>query len=208
MKKLLFTLPEMKRALLCFIFSFSFFTVFSQDWVRMMQDPKANVKDVQAAFYKWYAQHKSKNTEEKNAVNKSRGETEEDGYALFKRWEYKMMLNTYPSGNRPDPISVANEYKEYLSSHRAEHRASAACNWTYVGNPNVPQYGGDGRIDRLIFYPGNTNIIYACSPSGGLWKTNNGGTTWATNTDQFENLGIGDMAINPLKPSIMYLGTG
>ncbi|HWY97659.1 MAG TPA: hypothetical protein VNY36_01125, partial [Bacteroidia bacterium] len=180
---------------------------FGQEWVRMMNDPNVNVHDVQDAFYKWYALHKGEHATDKSDIKNSRSDAEEDGYALFKRWEHYMIPRALPNGERPNTAAIAKEYKEYFDSKQA-HKTTSAATWAYVGNTSVPTYGGDGRINRVHFYPGNTNIIYACSPAGGLWKSTDGGNTWATNTDQLADIGTGDLAINPLNPSIMYLATG
>jgi photosystem II stability/assembly factor-like uncharacterized protein len=201
----------MKRITAC-LFAASIFisiSVSAQDWVGMMHNPSVNVHDVQAAFYKWHETHKTKN--DKSAGDLKRGRGEEENYELFKRWEHRMVVRTFPSGNRPDPIEIAKEYKDFLSSShkdKASHKALATPAWVYVGNTDVPTYGGDGRVNRVHFYPGNTNTIYACSPAGGLWVSTDGGNTWSTNTDQLGDLGLGDLAINPLKPTVMYLGTG
>jgi len=177
-----------------------------------MNDPNVNVHDVQNAFNQWNEQQKTQNNNT-SAYKVGETEAEEQGSELFKRWEYFMVPRTYPSGERPNQVANTQAYKAYLSSIQANsssERITGASNWTYVGNTVVPGGGGggDGRVNRVRFYPGNNNIIYACSPSGGLWKTTDGGNTWATNTDQLQEIGTSDIAINPLKPSIMYLATG
>jgi len=188
--------------------------LFAQNWVSMMRDPNANVHDVQTAFYQWYDQHKNDNTG--NAILRNgKGEAAEEGTELFKRWEYYMVPRTFPSGNRPNMAAIANEYHNYLSSlqnNNSSERTTGSSNWVYVGNTSVPTGSsagnGDGRINRVHFYPGNTNTIYATAPGGGLWKYTNGGSSWSTNTDHLEETGTSDIAINPLNPSIMYLAMG
>ena len=36
-----------------------------------------------------------------------------------------------------------------------------------------------GRIADIVFHPENDNIWYVAVGSGGVWKTENAGTTWA-----------------------------
>jgi len=145
-------------------------TLKAQDWTSMMKDQKANVHDVQNAFYNWYSTYKKDKTE--NAEEK-------DGpYEQFKRWEFLMEPRTYPSGNRPAPGAIAKQYADYLGAniHSAKHAPMGAANWSYTGNANVPSNGGgDGRVNYLRFMPGNNSIIFACIPTGGLWETTNGG---------------------------------
>ena len=172
----------------------------AQDWVNMMQNPNVNVHDVQKAFYEWYT------TNKKDAkANTLKGEDAQ--IELFKRWENFMVPRTYPSGDRIDPVKLAADFEKYKSlTHNAQ---GATANWTYVGNDSVPvNGGGDGRVDRLRFFPGSSTIMYACTPSGGLWKSTNGGNSWATNTDNLGDLAISDIAFDPYNPKVMYIGTG
>jgi hypothetical protein len=172
------------------------------DWLKMMRSGKANVHDIQKAFYAWYASHP-----EQVSID----DKEDCAYTLFKRWEWMMVPRTYPSGNYPDASIIAEQYTQMLHGNSANRTAQTAsvANWSYVGNDSVPTGGGgDGRVNRIRFYPGNSNIMYACTPTGGLWKSTNGGATWTTNTDQLAELGTSDVAIDPKNPNIMYLATG
>lgn len=67
---------------------------------------------------------------------------------------------------------------------------------------------GIGRIDAIAFDPADSNTIWVGAPSGGLWKTSNGGNTWTVLTDQLPTLGISAIAIHPSNPNIIYIGTG
>ncbi|HTB31805.1 MAG TPA: hypothetical protein VK808_07250, partial [Bacteroidia bacterium] len=209
MKKLLFTS-------FVFIITSLFFTANAQQWVSMMKDPKVNVHDVQNAFYAWYAKqpHAKKHLKElKERKHESKETGEDEALMQFKRWEYFYSKRTFPSGNRPDPTVMEKEFNDFKATqandNRSVHRITTAANWTYVGNTSVPSGGGgDGRVAHVRFNPLKTSIIYACTPSGGLWRSNNSGTTWATNTDQLIDLAVNDIAINPLDTNIMYMATG
>lgn len=67
---------------------------------------------------------------------------------------------------------------------------------------------GRGRIDRIAFHPTNANIIYAGAPSGNLWKTTDGGSTWNSVTDGLSNPGVGGVAVSPTNGNIVYVLTG
>jgi len=177
----------------------------AQDWLTMMKDGKTNVHVVQNAFTKW---HTAEAKDESKKI--SSGETEEDvNYTVYKRWEWLMEPRTYPTGNIPDKVTMSKIYDQVFNKHnRSAEKIQSAANWSYKGNIGVPTNGGDGRLNRIRFYPGSSNIIYACAPTGGLWKSINGGTTWSTNTDQLTELGTSDLAIDPTNPNIMYLATG
>jgi len=73
---------------------------------------------------------------------------------------------------------------------------------------NGSRQGGVGRIDCITFHPTDPNTIFVGSPSGGLWKTIDGGLSWEALTDHLPTLGVSDLEINPNYPDSMYLATG
>ncbi len=65
-----------------------------------------------------------------------------------------------------------------------------------------------GRILRIVVPESQSYTFYVVTATGGLWKTDNNGTTF---TPIFENEGtmaIGDMAVAPSNPDVLYVGTG
>ncbi len=90
-------------------------------------------------------------------------------------------------------------------------------NWTCMGptgNPSGTNSAiGVGQIHALAFdprYDGSTNqTIYAASPFGGLWRSENGGDDWAdVNTDFLPIASVSDIAINPLNHEAILITTG
>lgn len=85
--------------------------------------------------------------------------------------------------------------------------------WTQLGmvkfpeNPSV-QTTGMGRVSHLAFHPTDSNIVYAASASGGLWRSVNDGKTWKPLTDGFPNTACASICINRKNPKTLYLGTG
>jgi photosystem II stability/assembly factor-like uncharacterized protein len=51
-------------------------------------------------------------------------------------------------------------------------------------------------------------LFYVASASGGVWKTVNGGTTWTPIFDHEGSASIGDVAVAPSNPDIIWVGTG
>src|ERR1700674_1570014 len=51
-------------------------------------------------------------------------------------------------------------------------------------------------------------FFYVASASGGVWKTTNGGTTWEPIFDHQGSASIGDIAVAPSNPDIVWVGTG
>lgn len=65
-----------------------------------------------------------------------------------------------------------------------------------------------GRVTDVEGVPGNPRIVYVASASGGLWKTVNGGITWQPIFERQGTLSLGDIAIDPRNPEVIWAGTG
>ena len=68
--------------------------------------------------------------------------------------------------------------------------------------------GGLGRVNRIAFHPSDGNILYIACPSGGLWKSNNGGATWFPLADHIPTTGISGIVISHADPNTIYILTG
>jgi photosystem II stability/assembly factor-like uncharacterized protein len=65
-----------------------------------------------------------------------------------------------------------------------------------------------GRATDVEGVPGDPNLVYAATGSGGLWKTTNGGVTWAPIFERQGTISIGDIALAPGNPDVIWVGTG
>ena len=65
-----------------------------------------------------------------------------------------------------------------------------------------------GRIADVEGVPGDANVVYVASASGGLWKTTNGGVTWKPIFERQGTFSIGDIALAPSNPDVVWVGTG
>jgi len=74
--------------------------------------------------------------------------------------------------------------------------------WRLVG----PFRGG--RSCAVTGVPGNPHLFYFGSTGGGIWKTQDGGQTWATISDGFFGGSIGAIAVSESDPNIIYAGGG
>jgi photosystem II stability/assembly factor-like uncharacterized protein len=68
--------------------------------------------------------------------------------------------------------------------------------------------GMSGRITSIDVVHSNTDIMYAGSASGGLWKTTSAGISWEPIFDKENVLSIGAIAIQQDNPSVIWIGTG
>src|SRR3979490_1212851 len=65
-----------------------------------------------------------------------------------------------------------------------------------------------GRVDDFAVVETDPRIIYVGSAAGGGFKTVNGGACGAPIFDDQPNSTIGDIALAPSDPSIVWVGTG
>ena len=76
--------------------------------------------------------------------------------------------------------------------------------WRHIG----PSSFG-GRIDDIEAIPGRPSTILVGTAGGGVFRTTNNGTTWAPVFDRDgRSTSIGDIAIAPSDPGIVWVGTG
>lgn len=104
------------------------------------------------------------------------------------------------------PIATsAEERLKAWEQHELMKKSSIFKNlkWRSVG----PEFMG-GRITDIEVPPGNHFIIYVAVASGNVWKTENNGTTWIPIFDSESTFTIGDIAISPSNPDIIWVGTG
>ena len=65
-----------------------------------------------------------------------------------------------------------------------------------------------GRSAAVTGVPGQPNLFYMGATGGGVWKTDNAGTTWKNISDGFFGGSIGAVAVAPSDPNVIYVGGG
>ncbi len=78
-----------------------------------------------------------------------------------------------------------------------------------LGARNIGSAAMSGRIAALAgVHEGNRLTIYIGAASGGVWKSENGGTTYKPVFDKQPVQSIGAIAIDPTNPKVIWVGTG
>ncbi|MCK7541457.1 MAG: hypothetical protein MZV63_66530 [Marinilabiliales bacterium] len=65
-----------------------------------------------------------------------------------------------------------------------------------------------GRISDIVIHPLKRHTWYVAVGSGGVWKTENAGTTWTPVFDAQPSYSIGCVTLDPSNPETVWVGTG
>ncbi len=99
-----------------------------------------------------------------------------------------------PQPQTPPPAPPINESADPVLK---------AFRWRSIGPANM-----GGRIDDIAVVESNPSIYYVGYATGGIFKTVNNGTTFEPIFDIYPTNSIGDLAVAPSDPNIIYAGTG
>jgi photosystem II stability/assembly factor-like uncharacterized protein len=96
---------------------------------------------------------------------------------------------------------------KWFDQHEAMKESSWFKNlpWQFIGPTNV-----SGRMTdvEVVAPKGKNYTIYVAGASGGVWKTDNEGTTWKPIFENAASTAIGDITLAPSNQDIIWIGTG
>ena len=73
---------------------------------------------------------------------------------------------------------------------------------------NIGPAGMSGRVTSIDVDPTNSDMIYAGTASGGVWRSENAGQSWNSIWDNQPTSGIGVVKLDPNNSDIIWVGTG
>nr|MCH9659668.1 hypothetical protein [Bacteroidota bacterium] len=139
-----------------------------------------------------------------------RGRGKGTGYKQFKRWEYSARKLMNEQGYLQATETLLGEFITAQSSFQESMMADTS-NWEELGpttwNSTQGWNPGVGRITSFSVDPDDQNHIIVGSPSGGVWRTTNGGTNWTVLTDSYVNLDVYALAIHPIDKDTYFWGS-
>ena len=124
--------------------------------------------------------------------------------ALIKAWEHARRMPI-------DSLAWPNKGRRRESINRIDDNVDRDPNiagiqpdgWTWLGPGNI-----GGRVRSILIHPTNPDVMWLGSVTGGIWKTTNGGLSWAPLDDFMGNLSVTTMVMSPSDPNVIYAGTG
>ena len=172
---------------------------WSQEYRLMIAKGTYSVQDIQVEAESYF-----------DLVGRERG----TGFKTYKRWEAIALLMMDEDGMLKSPEYYYNTLESY-NKYRNENMNSSArtsvgtwedlgpTSWTATPNGYNP---GVGRVSAMDIDPLNPNHIIIGSPTGGIWKTIDGGVNWTVLTDNLSNLRVWSLTIDPQQSSTYYWG--
>lgn len=125
------------------------------------------------------------------------------GYKQFKRWEYVAQLELDAQGVKISNFTLSSLARDYRRAEREKQTESNNFGgaWVQLGptyhNATSGWNPGVGRVTSIGIETTNTDHIIVGSPTGGVWKTTDGGSTWIPLTDDYTTVDVYSLEISP-----------
>ncbi|NAS14406.1 thrombospondin type 3 repeat-containing protein [Poritiphilus flavus] len=167
----------------------------SKSAVAKSQQQRYTLDEISAAFHEYW---KGKNPNEKGS-----------GYKPYMRWENYWKHFVDENGYIPTSKELWDAWAKARSN---VSKTNPTSNWTPLGpfESGTLSIGqpGNGRINAVAVDPSNANTWYAGAPAGGIWKSTDAGATWTILFDDFPQIGVSGIAIDPNDSDVIYIATG
>ena len=105
---------------------------------------------------------------------------------------------------------VISAFQQGFSQKESENKDTLFSTSTFSGLKfrNLGPAFMSGRIADIAVHPEDKSTWYIAVGSGGVWKTENAGTTWKPIFDGEKSYSIGCITIDPNNPHVIWVGTG
>lgn len=132
------------------------------------------------------------------------------GYKPFKRWENYWRHFADSRGYLPSAKQLWNAWEQ--KTDPTAMAANPTSSWSSEGPEEVGILGNllqlNGRLHAVAVDPNNADIWYVGAPTGGIWKSYDAGDTWVSLFDNFLQIGVSGIAIDPNDSNVIYIATG
>ena len=105
-------------------------------------------------------------------------------------------------------ISFELTFLLFLVTSMATSQKLDLSNYKNLNIRNIGPANMSGRITAIDAVISNPNCLFVGSASGGVWKSENGGSSWKPVFDDQPTQNIGALAIHQSNPNVIWVGTG
>ncbi|MBP8273772.1 MAG: FKBP-type peptidyl-prolyl cis-trans isomerase, partial [Acidobacteria bacterium] len=96
-----------------------------------------------------------------------------------------------------------------LAAYRTHRTMTTTSPYALIPWRSIGPNNHSGRMTSIaVAGSGPTRTIYVGSATGGVWKSVNNGNTWRPIFERQATASIGDVAVAPSNPAVVYVGTG
>ncbi|MEE4196274.1 MAG: Ig-like domain-containing protein [Bacteroidales bacterium] len=130
------------------------------------------------------------------------------GWKQFKRWEWYWETRVDPQTGQFPRVNTIGLLRAFNGQKTAK---ADQADWVNMGpNSSTGGYAGLGRINVIAFHPTDVNTFWIGAPSGGLWKTTDGGSSWSCLTESLPVIGVSGVVIadDYETSNTLYIATG
>jgi photosystem II stability/assembly factor-like uncharacterized protein len=97
----------------------------------------------------------------------------------------------------------------WLAAYGTHQKMEAASPYKSLAWQSIGPANNAGRMTSIAVGDRNgQRVIYVGAASGGVWKSTDRGDTWTPVFDHEATASIGDVAVAPSNPDVVYVGTG
>ena len=118
-----------------------------------------------------------------------------------------LIISLATNAQKKRPVTDGQTRLELYQKHLDMLATSSVkeLHWQHLGPTNISGRCTDVEAVRPR---GKSYTIYVAVSSGGVWKTVNEGVTWDPIFEQAVTTDIGDIAVDPSNPEVLWVGTG
>lgn len=130
------------------------------------------------------------------------------GWKQYKRWEWFWETRVDPETGEFPQVNTLELFKNFSQSKSVK---ADLANWENMGpSTSTGGYAGIGRINVIGFHPTDANTFWIGAPSGGLWRTTDGGDNWVCLTDSLPVIGVSGIVVadDYATSNTIYIATG
>src|ERR1022692_3567067 len=132
-----------------------------------------------------------------------------------REWAYEQRAYPYHFIPPDARLKAFEQFDRMVADRNAKvnrRLAAAPLPWQLIGPQPTIKYNGairtSGMTTSIAIDPRNASVVYIGAPDGGVWKTVDGGVHWTPLTDSQLSMSIGAIALDPVQPDTVYVGTG
>ncbi len=131
------------------------------------------------------------------------------GYKQFQRWEYSASRSLDDNGYVENANNSVKEKASFRNKYSSKTTTTTG-SWATLGPDNLTITSSwsswIGRLTSIAVDPSNYNHIIVTGPTGGVWKTTDGGNNWISLFDEMSSMDVYSSAIDPNNSDNYFVG--